>query len=536
MKKTTFYIALLLIAFSSVHAKNEMDSLFNTLNKVIENEMIYRAKKERQIADLKQMLLTPQINPEQIYNIQLKLYYEYKSYLLDSAIVYNQKNIQLSEKLGYTEWIYESKLDLVTIYSITDKFVEASDILRNVPVKQLSSGLQIKYFDAYKQFYNSYSHGSDDYKKYCDYYCDTLLNLYAPETNGYKMLYAEKLAASGKIADARDILFQLLDSAVVENSWLAILACRIGETYQIEGNYAMQKKYFTISAIADIKNATKENISLRALALALYETGDVARAYQYIQKSMEDAIFSNAQLRSAETNRIFPIIEKAYQEQIKQQKENLFTLLVCVIVLLLFLIVAVVYVYVQMKRLANARKKLSELNDDLKQTNGQMLRMNVKLSESNVLKEKYIAHYMEQSFVYLNKMEAYLRSLNRLASSGKTEELYRTLKSRQFLEDELEEFYINFDRSFLSLFPNFIHDFNALLLEDKQIIPKQKELLNTELRIFALIRLGITDSEKIAQFLRYPVRTIYNYRARIRNKAAGERNKLEKNVMQIEMR
>jgi hypothetical protein len=349
------------------------------------------------------------------------------------------------------------------------------------------------------------------------------------------MLHAEKLAASGEIENARAILFELLDSAVTENSWRAVLAYRIGETYQMENNYDMQKKYYAISAIADVKNATKENASLRALALSLYKTNQIDRARIYIQKSMEDAVFCNARLRTMEANQTFPIIEKAYQRRINQQKENLFILLICIMILSFCLIIAFVYVYIQMKKLARTRKALSELNNDLQQTNNQMHKINIKLSESNVLKEEYIAQYMNQSSTYLNKLEEYRRALNKLAAAGKIEDLYRALKSKQLLEEELEEFYINFDRSFLQLFPNFIQDFNALLLEEERICPKQKELLNTELRIFALIRLGITDSDKIAQFLRYPVRTIYNYRAKVRSKAADVRNELEKNVMKIGM-
>ena len=140
-------------------------------------------------------------------------------------------------------------------------------------------------------------------------------------------------------------------------------------------------------------------------------------------------------------------------------------------------------------------------------------------------------NYMDQCSTYLDKMDLYRRSLNKIAATGRVEELYKAIKSSQFLEEELKEFYANFDMTFLQLFPNFVEEFNALLVEPMQ--PKQGELLNTELRIFALIRLGITDSTKIAQFLRYSVTTIYNYRTRVRNKALGERDEFEAKVMKI---
>ena len=150
-----------------------------------------------------------------------------------------------------------------------------------------------------------------------------------------------------------------------------------------------------------------------------------------------------------------------------------------------------------------------------------------------MIKEEYIAQYMDQCSLYIEKFDAYRKNLNKLISLGKTEELKKTLKSTDMLDDELKLFYRNFDTTFLKLFPTFVADFNRLLTPDGQIILKKEGQLNTELRVFALIRLGITDSVKIAQFLRYSVTTIYNYRVKTRNKAVGNRKELEDKVMEI---
>ena len=140
---------------------------------------------------------------------------------------------------------------------------------------------------------------------------------------------------------------------------------------------------------------------------------------------------------------------------------------------------------------------------------------------------------MDQCSTYIEKLDAYRRHLGKLAAAGKVQELYKDLKSSKQVEQELKEFYANFDDTFLQLFPTFVEDFNSLLLPDERITPKSGERMSTELRIFALIRLGITDSVKIAQFLRYSVTTIYNYRTRVRNKAAGNRDELETLVARI---
>ena len=312
----------------------------------------------------------------------------------------------------------------------------------------------------------------------------------------------------------------------------------MSEAYRLKGDKKGQKHFLALSAIADLKSAVKEYVSLRKLASLVYEDGDIDRAYNYLKCSLEDATLCNARLRTLEISQVFPIIDQAYQLKTKRQQQEMKISLICISLLSVFLLVAIFFVYKQMKKVAAARREvidtntlLQELNGELHDSNSQLKEMNHTLSEANYIKEEYIGRYMDQCSTYLDKMDLYRRSLNKIAATGRVEELYKAIKSSQFLEEELKEFYANFDMTFLQLFPNFVEEFNALLVEPMQ--PKQGELLNTELRIFALIRLGITDSTKIAQFLRYSVTTIYNYRTRVRNKALGERDEFEAKVMKI---
>lgn len=185
------------------------------------------------------------------------------------------------------------------------------------------------------------------------------------------------------------------------------------------------------------------------------------------------------------------------------------------------------------REVEEANKCLQQQKEELYNSNEQLKEANRSIAENSRLKEEYIGRYMDQCSVYLDKLDNYRRSLGKIAASGNVEALYKQIKSTKFIDTELKEFYANFDETFLHLFPTFVEDFNALLAEGEQIHPKPGERMNAELRIFALIRLGITDSTQIAQFLRYSVTTIYNYRTKVRNKAAGERDKLEQEVMNI---
>jgi cell division protein FtsL len=255
---------------------------------------------------------------------------------------------------------------------------------------------------------------------------------------------------------------------------------------------------------------------------------------------MEDALFCNARLRTFEIAQILPIIDKAYQTETEAHQKQLVISLICISLLSAFLIIAIFFVYRQMKKLSVARKelslaneKLNTLNHELFATNAQLKNTNQTLLEANLIKEEYIGRYMDQCSVYIDKLDNYRRQLNKTAVAGKIDDLLRTIKSKQFIDDELKEFYNNFDTTFLQLFPTFVKDFTALLVDDEYVQLKSGQLLNTELRIFALRRLGINDGVKMSQFLRCSLSTIYNYSAKIRGKAKDSRDEFEKKVMQI---
>jgi hypothetical protein len=237
---------------------------------------------------------------------------------------------------------------------------------------------------------------------------------------------------------------------------------------------------------------------------------------------------------------MLPIINEAYEHKNETNRTQLVVFLISVSILSLFLIGVLILLFKQMKKLANAQKtislansKLSVLNKELKEINQRLNQTNATLAEASLLKEIYIGRYMDQCSDYIAKLEEYSRKLSVMATAGKMNELVKAVKSNTYIEKELKAFYTNFDQTFLELFPTFIEEFSSLLTDKEAVHLKQGELLNTELRIFALIRLGIKDSTKIAEFLRYSVSTIYNYRSQLKNKSLGPREEFESKVMLI---
>ena len=180
-----------------------------------------------------------------------------------------------------------------------------------------------------------------------------------------------------------------------------------------------------------------------------------------------------------------------------------------------------------------AYRRQNRLTEELRASNEKLTDAHDAIAEISELKEVYIGRYMSQCLIYIEKLDTYRKSLGKLVKSGKINELQSLLKSSSMIDDELKEFYDQFDRTFLNLFPSFIEEFNNLLLPEYAVWPKKEGALNAELRIYALIRLGITDSDRIAKFLRYSLATIYNYKTKVKNKARGDRNSLESEVMKI---
>lgn len=525
-------ICCIVATIQDVSAKrNELDSILGVLDITIGDKDVYVEQKEQRILHLKQLLKIFNITTEQSYELNNELYNEYKSFKSDSAIVYLLKNIEIAKSANKGEWVDDCKLNLSILYSVGGRYIEAEKLLESIQTNQLQNWLLIKYYESYKQLL--YYYPKSEYSTQYYIYRDSLLTLLDPVSDYYKIVFSEKLIDVGRIGESRNILSAMFENAVEETHWRAVLAFSLGETYRMENDYENAKKYYAISAVSDIKNAIKENASLRALATIFHETNDVERAYKYIQQSMEDAIFSNARLRTMEVSQVFPIIEKSYQHKLEAQKNRLFYMVVCIGILSVFLIMAVVYVYVQLRRLAKARKSLSEANKQLHKLNKDLQDTNKQLSEANLLKETYISQFLDMCSMYINKLEKYRNTLNKKAMERKLDELYQILKSRDMIENELKELYEIFDNIFLHLYPNFVEEFNSLLVPEERFELKSNELLNTELRIFALIRLGITDSSKIAGFLHYSATTIYNYRTRVRNKSAVPREEFESRVMKI---
>ena len=544
MKKVILiFVTIVLSGLLYAKDNKSTDALLREIDGIIKNRQTYGAEKEARIADLKKLLVEA-ASDEQRYGFCGRLFDEYRAYNLDSSFVYAQRKEELANRMDKLDYLDDAAMNMEEVMGTTGMYKEALELLGKIDKKTLPDYLYGYYYHLYRTIYGLMGDyavtekAKKEYYRMTDLYRDSLLQINASDSLGHALVMADKCIVHARYDEAIDMLMEYYSKPSLDDHAQAMITYTISEGYRLKGDKQGQKHYLALSAIADLKSAVKEYVSLRKLASLVYEEGDIDRAYNYLKCSLEDATLCNARLRTLEISQVFPIIDQAYQLKTKRQQQEMKVSLICISLLSVFLLVAIFFVYKQMKKVAAARREvidtntlLQELNEELHDSNSQLKEMNHTLSEANYIKEEYIGRYMDQCSTYLDKMDLYRRSLNKIAAAGRVEELYKAIKSSQFLDEELKEFYANFDVTFLQLFPSFVEDFNALLTEPMQ--PKPGELLNTELRIFALIRLGITDSTKIAQFLRYSVTTIYNYRTRVRNKAVGERDEFEAKVMQI---
>lgn len=548
MKKNCLLCFLLFFSCYSAFAGESLDSLLNVLDKTIKEADTYVQIKENKLHELKkEARKTPPFSVER-YNLNNDIYLEYKAYSSDSALHYLNENMLLARQLNDKERELNIQLELSYLLSSIGMYMEAADILNSIDRQTLPSSLLGHYYTCYEHVYFEAGAAQPRYKMFASRYAklshayrDSMQVTLDPSSATYLWLRETQLREAGKYDEALEFSDRRLAESSFGTPQYALVAYQRFRLFESMGKKDEHLYYLVLSAISDVRSAIKEQSSLMVLAQELNSKGDLKRAYDYINFSWEISQFYKTRLRSWMNITPLSMINGNYQDIIKQQNRELLIYIACVALLALLLVIALIYIYRQMKALSIAKKGLQEvnerlfsLNEELEEVNRHLRSTNLELSESNLIKEAYIARFFKLCSVYVDRLQAYRKLVNKKLQRGQVAELLKmTHLSNDIVTVEVQELYANFDSAFLHLFPNFVESLNALLLPEEQIVLKPDELLNTELRIFALIRLGIKDSSQIAELLHYSVNTIYNYRSRVKTKARVSRDDFEDLVAKI---
>lgn len=479
------------------------------------------------------------MSPDEKYTILDELYNEYYNYNIDSAIFYARTKLDIAFDAAEQDLVDDAILDIADRYVMSGMYLAAHDIISEISADRLDVLLVPRYYHIWHSLYTGLEDGCDDpvqkteYRKLKQQYREQLFSLLGKDDISRLYVMADIYVDEGRADELLDTLNAKFneDIPIHDKAVLSYIYANISDSYGHDDDATL---YFAKSAIFDLMTPVHEYKSLYELASKLYDAGDIKRAYRYISRSINDAITANALINIQSINRSLPIISRSYHTQMLHNRRQLSVLSGILGIMAVLLIGAVILTLKEQRKARQAEKRTSEINEELKAINRKMEEYILLLKESNNIKEIYIGRYIDLCSEYIGRMERYRSMLNRTARTEGFEAVRNALKSSEFIDKELNEFYEQFDATFLQLFPDFIKDLNALLQSDKRIELKTRDgIMTTELRIFALIRLGITDSVKIAEFLRRSVSTVYNYRVKMRNAALNSREDFEKQIMGI---
>ena len=533
-------------ADTSKHALEENRKLLHSLDSLLEQQDLFVRVKEERIQQLK-MQYSRVKDVKELYAMNRMIYLEYRVYDADSALHYINKNIQLAQQTDNRTWEVVSLLEQSFVLTSSGLLTEALKAVSDIQPEELPQNLRSEYFGRLCTLYSRLRDYSSENSQLSEHYNnlqktfrDSVYLTATPDELRYWNCRAWLYLGTPEIEPVKQAFEENKQTLSNDSRKYSIATYNLSAIYRSENNESKYLENLILSAMADIRSVNGDIGSLQEIAEYLFKHGEIDRAYNYILYCSQKAMLFHNRVRIVKMSHLQNQIYKAYQEQSRTQQKRLQASLIAVSFLFLVLIGALLFIRKQMRRLkeanlkldstnqklsvnmdalSTAHQRLEEVNMQLKDLNTQLQEVNDQLRESNYVKEEYIGYVFNICSTYISKLEEFRKSINRKLKVGQIEDVKAMTDSSATASNELKEFYQNFDTIFLHLYPDFVGDFNALLLPEERIELKEGELLNTELRIHALIRLGITDSVKIADFLHCSAQTVYNNRLRTRNKS-----------------
>lgn len=548
MKKAIvyFFATLLVAACGAPQGDSQSAALYHTLDSLIACHDDIVATKEQQIASLFHGLHGVELTAEQEYDINLRLYDEYLAFRFDSAFHYINRNMQSALAAADPERRAVSAIRMAHILSVSGIFNNARLLLDSIEPLQLTTATRVAYYNQWAEL-NLYRSEMAQYTPYFMQYIDSaqhyrqlLLEIANKTSFEYKANHASYTCEQGDVEGAIRQFEQYLPSLQQGDRRYSIVASTLAYFHWKNNNPQRQEHYLLLSAISDLRGAILENNALRELAAILMERGDYERAYRYLSRASNDAQQYGSRLRSMQVARLTPFISKAYDTERSLAQERTIRLLFILTVIALLLAGFIIFTIWLLYKRRSANQKIHEMNKELtnhnqamQAVNDQMRLLNAEMKEANRIKDEYIGRFLELCSSLIHRGEERMKQLNRLARDHKLDTLYAELKNNGPISSGIRMFHQNFDTAFLNIYPNFISEVNRLLTTDNQfVLLDNSTKLTTELRVLALIRLGITDNQKIAEILRSSITTIYTYRSKLKAKAV-QKETFEEDIQKI---
>ena len=539
MRLRILSLFFLLLAFRSVgYGQTSTDSLLHRLDEALTQKQVFIRQKLNHIALLNNKLKNVN-SPYARYVLYQNLYDEYKAFRYDSAYSYAKKLEITSRLLADPGKLAKAKMNLAFTLISSGMFKETLETLSAIDVKLFSDSNKVAYYFLKGRSYFDLS----DFDRNPDYSAvydplgiaciDSALKLCKPGSFDFLELNGLRALRIKNYHDGIRYYIRLLGLPRLTPHQYAVNACSLSYIYELQGNQAKSINLLIKAAISDIQSVTEETIAIYKVADYLYKKGDLKKANTYISEAMDEATFYGARQRQATISGILPIIEAQRIGAVEQQRRSLL-IYASTITLLVFFVLAFAYIiFRQLKKLRVADDVIKKANIALQENNKSLEELNKNLSTANKIKNEYIGYYFNVNSIYIEKLESFQKSLEIKINNKRFEDAKAAVKNLD-LENERQQLFHTFDQVFLRIFPDFINKFNALFNEEEENVIPEGQLLSTEQRIFALIRMGIRDNDRIARLLGYSVNTIYSYKNRIKNRSYVPNDEFEDRIMHIE--
>ena len=519
---------------------DELNTLYQTLDSLVEHQPEIITQKKARIQVITDGLDNRKLTPEELFSLNNRLYDEYLAFNFDSALCYIKKNVDVQRTLGNPDLAAGSLIRMAHILAVSGLFDKADRMLDDIQTDLLSTERKVEYYNQrgelnlYRSEMAEYTPYFQEYTDSSQYYRQLILQIAPKDSYDYIFNQATYISEKGDNEAAIKMLEDYLPTLKQGERRYSIVTSTLAYFYSKDKEMHHQERYLLLSAISDMKGAILENNSLRRLSIILLERGDFKKAHDYLLCASNDAMLYGSRLRSMQAARISPLITQAYDTERARTQRRTNLLLMVISFIALLLVLTIVYTLSLIKKRHQANLEISRMNAELSLHNEEIESMNLQMKESNRIKDEYIGRFLELSSNLILKSEERSKVLNRLARDRKLENLYAELKSQKPLNESVHLFHQNFDTAFLNIYPTFISEINKLLTADNQFeIDENAGKLTTELRILALIRLNISDNQKIADILRSSITTIYTYRSKLKSRAISK-DTFEDDVRRIE--
>ena len=534
-------VIIITLMIQPIYIKGDNNQLYKQLDAALAQRAHYVELKEKSLNEIKQGAKYVTSNEDKL-KLYEQLANEYKAYEYDSAMTYVNKGLILAQKSNNIFFNKRFQLSQTRLLITRGFYAEAKEILQKIEPKEEPRDYQFLYYYTMYGLYNNWSTycENNEFSKNYDLkkveYLKKAIELSPKKDAFYYYLMGELYYFSNHPNNNKTIQYykKALSMEKANSRLHAMTAFALSEVYQKANNLELMEHYLLVAAISDITSATKENVALQDIALFIYKhkTRSLNKAQEYINLSLEDAYAYNNRLRRIEISSKLQMITNAYTDDIKTTNRLLNIALLVIILLLLGVGISSLFIRKKNRLLKQKKDEITATSAKMEILNEQLHLINAELKNTNQKRERLVKVYIDLSYKNIERNQKLRTLAVRKIKANQSKELLSLLSSSSSTERENKEFLTEFDKSFLALYPTFINELNQQLTESAHIQLKENGEMPPILRVCALLRLGITESSKIAGILSYSPQTVYNYRSLLKNNAIDKEH-FEENVLRL---